>query len=127
MLWKIYAVGFCALNAYGLLDYAKHPTRYELMPWVVQLAITPFAIAGLYAYAFKKAWLGQNAWTAILGLYVAGSVVQIVMDVAKMQESSAGANSATTALVVAVKLFLTVPVLVALYRNAFRPARPAVA
>jgi hypothetical protein len=137
MFWKVYAVVYLALIVLGL------PTALHRLPMMspidmVDMAIfTPIAVAGLWSVAFRHISLPKNAWKILLFVSVfwraiaIGNAILFGDVVPKFQMSLGSATGklpAQTAhlvlygamgLAFVMAAFLTLPPLIALYRNAY--------
>ncbi len=137
MFWKVYAVFYLVLIVLGLppaLNRLPHIPPIDLVDMVV---FTPLALAGLWSVAFRHISLPTNSWKVLLFVSVfwraiaVGNAILFGDIVPKLQTGLAAYASRMDpvyapfmlygGLVVAflAGTFLTLPPLIALYRNAY--------
>jgi len=137
MFWKVYAVFYLVLVVVGLppaLGHLPHVPPIELIDTAI---FAPIAVAGLWSAAYRHISLPKNAWKALLFVSVFWRAIAVgnallfdeaipkfrsTISVVGAKAGIAGSSAfVLTAMTVAFFLacFLTLPPLVALYRNAY--------
>ena len=137
MFWRVYAVVYLVLIVLGLptaLNRLPHMSPIDLVDMVV---FTPIAVAGLWSVAFRHISLPTNSWKILLFVSVfwraiaVGNAILFGDVVPKFQAAvnvigakmTGGATHTVLFVAVAVAFvagtFLTLPPLIALYRNAY--------
>jgi hypothetical protein len=137
MFWKVYAVFYLVLIVLGLppaLNRMPHISPIDLVDMVV---FTPVALAGLWSVAFRHISLPTNSWKVLLFVSVfwraiaVGNAILFGDIVPRLQAGlSAYASRMDPAyspvmlyggltIAFAAGTFLTLPPLIALYRNAY--------
>ena len=137
MFWKVYAVFYLVLIVLGLppaLNRLPHISPIDLVDMIV---FTPVALAGLWSVAFRHISLPTNSWKVLLFVSVfwraiaVGNAILFGDIVPRLQMGLAGYASRMDpaygpvmlygglALAFAAGTFLTLPPLIALYRNAY--------
>jgi hypothetical protein len=137
MFWKVYAVFYLVLIVLGLppaLNRLPHISPIDLVDMVV---FTPVALAGLWSVAFRHISLPTNTWKVLLFVSVfwraiaVGNAILFGDIVPRLQTGlsaySARMDPAAAHLMLYGGLgvaflagtFLTLPPLIALYRNAY--------
>jgi hypothetical protein len=137
MFWKVYAVFYLVLIVLGLppaLNRLPHISPIDLVDMVV---FTPVALAGLWSVAFRHISLPTNSWKVLLFVSVfwraiaVGNAILFGDIVPRLQTGLAAYASRVDPAYAPVMLygglvvaflagtFLTLPPLIALYRNAY--------
>jgi hypothetical protein len=137
MFWKVYAVIYLVLIVLCLppaLNRVPHMSPIDLID---MLLFTPIALAGLWSAAFRHISLPTNTWKILLfgsvfwRAIAVGNAILFGDAVPKFQASVAAvsakftASASSTVTIAAmgvafvVATFLTLPPLIALYRNAY--------
>lgn len=137
MFWRVYAVVYLVLIVLGLptaLNRLPHMSPIDLVDMAV---FTPVAVAGLWSVAFRHISLPTNSWKILLFVSVfwraiaVGNAILFGDVVPKFQtavtaiSTKVGGGEAHTVLFAAMAVafvvgsFLTLPPLIALYRNAY--------
>jgi hypothetical protein len=137
MFWKAYAVLYLALIVLGLpatLNRLPHISPVDLVDIAVFM---PVAVAALWSVAFRHISLPKNTWKVLLFVSVfwraiaVGNAILFGDQVTKFQAAlvalsakmGPGASNAIVygglAVAFVVGTFLTLPPLIALYRNAY--------
>jgi hypothetical protein len=137
MFWKVYAVFYLVLIVLGLppaLNRLPHITPIDLVDMIV---FTPVALAGLWSVAFRHISLPTNSWKVLLFVSVfwraiaVGNAILFGDIVPRIQTGLTAYTAHMDPAVAHVMLygglvlaflagaFLTLPPLIALYRNAY--------
>lgn len=137
MFWKVYAVFYLVLIVLGLppaLNRMPHISPIDLFDMIV---FTPVALAGLWSVAFRHISLPTNSWKVLLFVSVfwraiaVGNAILFGDIVPRLQAGLTAYASRMDpaygpvmlygglALAFVAGTFLTLPPLIALYRNAY--------
>ena len=137
MFWKVYAVFYLVLIVLGLppaLNRLPHISPIDLVDMIV---FTPVALAGLWSVAFRHISLPTNTWNVLLFVSVFWRAIAVgnailFGDIVPRVQIGLAAYSARMdpgyapvmlycglAVAFLAGAFLTLPPLVALYRNAY--------
>src|SRR5476651_1466905 len=135
MFWKVYAVFYLVLIVLGLppaLNRLPHMSPIDLVDMIV---FTPVALAGLWSVAFRHISLPTNTWKVLLFVSVFwraiavgnailfGDIVPKFEGAVAALSSKVATNASGTVTLAAMGVafvlatFLTLPPLIALYRN----------
>jgi hypothetical protein len=137
MFWKVYAVFYLVLIVLGMppaLNRLPHISPIDLVDMVV---FTPVALAGLWSVAFRHISLPTNSWKVLLFVSVfwraiaVGNAILFSDIVPRLQAGLSAYASRMDPVYAPVMLygglatafaagtFLTLPPMIALYRNAY--------
>jgi hypothetical protein len=137
MFWRVYAVVYLVLIVLGLptaLNRLPHMSPIDLVDMAV---FTPVAVAGLWSVAFRHISLPKNSWKVLLFVSVFwraiavgnailfGDIVPKFQAMVNLVSTKVAGGATHTVLFAAVAVafvvgtFLTLPPLIALYRNAY--------
>lgn len=137
MFWKLYAVIYLVLIVVGLPPALNRLPHMSPIDAIDMLLFMPIAMMGLWSAAFRHISLPTNTWKILLfgsvfwraiavgNTILFGDVVPkfesaVVALNSKVADSSTGTMTlAAMGLAFLVATFLTLPPLIALYRNAY--------
>jgi hypothetical protein len=137
MFWKVYAVIYLVLIAVGLPAALNRLPHMSPIDAIDMLLFTPIALMGLWSAAFRHISLPINTWKILLfgsvfwraisvgNAILFGDVVPKFERAVAALSSQVQANASSTVTLAAmgvaflVATFLTLPPLIALYRNAY--------
>jgi len=137
MFWKIYAVIYLVLIVVGLPPALNRLPHMSPIDAIDMLLFMPIAVMGLWSAAFRHISLPTNTWKILLFGSVfwraisVGNTILFGDVVPKFETAVAALNSkvadnqagtmtlAAMGLAFVVATFLTLPPLIALYRNAY--------
>ena len=137
MFWKVYAVFYLVLVVVGLPPTLGRLPHIPPIEFIDMAVFAPIAVAGLWSSAYRHISLPKNTWKVLLFVSVfwraiaVGNALIFGDAVSKLRatlgalsarmEGGAGAAFVFAAMVMAflAGAFLTLPPLIALYRNAY--------
>jgi hypothetical protein len=137
MFWKVYAVVYLVLVVVGLPPTLSRLPHIPPIDFIDMAVFAPIAVAGLWSSAYRHISLPKNTWKILLFVSVfwraiaVGNALLFGDAVAKLRATLGGLSArmdpaaapafmfAAMAMAFVVGAFLTIPPLIALYRNAY--------
>lgn len=137
MFWKIYAVIYLVLIVVGLPPALNRLPQMSPIDAIDMFMFTPIALVGLWSASFRHISLPTNTWKILLfgsvfwraiavgNAILFGDVVPKFETAVAAASAKVASNASSTVTLAAmgvafaVATFLTLPPLIALYRNAY--------